>query len=158
MAIMGSSSQNSNQLFDELRNTWVADTPEERVRQKTLAKLIHVLHFPKACIVVEKELKELPPIYGPISSPPQRRVDILCYAQGLHPEYPLYPLLLIECKAQTIDVRAADQLIGYNSYVRACFIALVSEEEERFGYREGAHYVFQSGLPSFKDLLSWIKS
>lgn len=156
---MGSSFLNRDQLFDEVRKIWVAATPEEYVRQRVLAKMIHALHFPKEYLVIEKELKELPHIVDLSSSLPQRRIDILCYGKDIHPEYPLYPLLLIECKKETIDHRAEDQLIGYNTYVKACFIALTNRDEERFGYLDKTKmkYVFHAGLPSFKELVSWLK-
>jgi hypothetical protein len=155
MAIMDSSSLN-NSLFDEVRGLWVAATPEECVRQKIVKKMIHALHFPKELIVVEKELKELPHLSAPAL--PQRRVDILCYGKNIHPQHLLYPLLLIECKKDAIEEKAMEQLIGYNTYVQAYFIALASPEEERFGYRDKKtkQYIFHSGFPAFNDLISWL--
>jgi Type I restriction enzyme R protein N terminus (HSDR_N) len=156
MATMALSSSN-NSLFDEVRKIWVAATPEEIVRQKVLKKLIHGLGFPKELIAVEKELKELPHIDR--GALPQRRVDILCYGKQIHPLHPLYPLLLIECKKEKMDEAAAEQAIGYNAHVRAYFIALADRQTERFGYLDKMtkQYVFHNGLPSFKDLMSWLK-
>ena len=118
--------------------------------------MIHVLHFPKELIAVEKELKELPHLSDVLL--PQRRIDILCYGKNIHPQHSLYPLLLIECKKQTIDALAVDQLIGYNAHVRSYFVALASPEEERFGYkdRKTGQYVFYTGFPAFNDLISWL--
>ena len=152
---MASSSSNS-QFFDEVRRAWVAATPEESVRQKVLKKMIHTLQFPKELIVVEKELKELPHLSA--YDPPQRRIDILCYGKGIHPKHLLYPLLLIECKKDAIDAKAVEQIIGYNTHVNAYFIALANRDEERFGYldKKTKRYIFHSGLPAFKDLISWL--
>lgn len=154
---MASSSSNS-QIFDEVRGIWVAATPEENVRQETLKRMIYGLHFPKELIVVEKELKELPHLFN--ADFPQRRVDILCYGKGIHPEHLLYPLILIECKKDRIDTHAIEQLIGYNAHVQAYFIALVNgrEEQERFGYldKKTSRYVFHAGFPTFTDLISWL--
>lgn len=118
--------------------------------------MIYALGFPKELIVVEKELKELPHLSA--NDLPQRRIDILCYGKEIHPEYPLYPLLLIECKKDALDEKAAQQLIGYNAHVRAYFIALASPEEEKFGYldKKTKQYIFNRGFPSYKDLISWL--
>jgi hypothetical protein len=42
--------------------------------------------------------------------------------------------------------------------VHAYFIALVNRDEERFGYldKNTRQYVFHSGFPAFKDLISWL--
>lgn len=155
---MDSSFPNNGQIFDELRGCFVAATPEEHVRQRILKKLTGELNFPRELIVVEKELKELPH-FSATSFLPQRRVDILCYGKNIHSEHLLYPLLLIECKKDAIDNKAVAQLTGYNTHVKACFIALANREEEWFGYldKKIMKYVFHSGLPSFNHLMSWLK-
>jgi Type I restriction enzyme R protein N terminus (HSDR_N) len=151
------SSSSSSRCFDEIRRTWVAATPEEHVRQRILKKMIYALGFPKELIVVEKELKELPHLSA--HDLPQRRIDILCYGKEIHPEHPLYPLLLIECKKDVLDEKAAQQLIGYNAHVRAYFIALAGPEEEKFGFldKKTKQYIFNRGFPLYKDLMSWLK-
>ena len=85
-------------------------------------------------------------------------MDILCYGKNIHPQHPLYPLLLIECKKDAIDEKAIEQLVGYNTHVQAYFIALVGSEQERFGYRDKKtkQYIFHSGFPAFNDLISWL--
>ncbi len=157
MGTMDLFSPNKGQLFDEVRQLWVTATPEEQVRQRVLNKMIHRLSFPKDLLVVEKELKTLPHLS--VCPPPNRRLDILCYAKDIHPVHPLYPLLLIECKEQKLDEQAIEQLTGYNAYVQACFIAVASREEERFGYldKDKMKYIFHPGLPSYKDLIRWVK-
>jgi hypothetical protein len=157
MEIMDSFLPNSDEIFDEVRGIWVAATPEEQVRQHLLNRMIHALHYPKQLIAVEKELKELPHLSS--SYLPLRRIDVLCYGKDIHPAFPLYPLLLIECKKEAIDAKAIDQLTGYNSHVKAYFIALANREEEHFGYfdRKTMKYVFHAGLPAYQDLLAWLK-
>lgn len=151
---MASSFPNSNQLFDAVRGHHVTATAEERVRQHILNKLINNLGFTKELIAVEKTLQELPELSG--VTVPNRRVDILCYGKNIHPSYPLYPLLLIECKQGVIDRQAIAQLCGYNAYVKAYFIALVNTEEERLGFldRKKEQYVFYAGLRSYQDLIA----
>ncbi len=152
---MGSSSLNSV-IFDEVRKSFVKATPEEKVRQRWLQGMIHQLKYPKELLVVEKELKELPHLFA--QEVPERRIDVLCYAKGIHPSFPLYPLLLIECK-ERLTQDAIDQVIGYNHHVNACFVAVVDENEVRLGAfnREQNNYQFCSHLPPFKELLQWVK-
>ncbi len=140
-------------LFDETRRSWVKAAPEERVRQMWLHHLIHSLHFPKELIVVEKSLRELPSINAHCA--PDRRIDILCYAKG----DPLSPLLLMECKRGKVDRSAIDQVVGYNAFVRAPFIAVAGKEEISFGYWDGKEkkYIFGGMLPSYEELVTWAK-
>lgn len=117
--------------------------------------MVGPLGFPKGLLSVEKSLKELPHLAGkPVSD---RRLDLLCYAKGIDPFYPLYPLLLVECKAVPLTDQGIDQLIGYNHYVGAPFIAAVNAQEMRFAYREGDQYRFCSFLPTFEELITWVK-
>lgn len=153
---MGSSSP-SNLVFDEVRQSWVRATPEEQVRQRWLQVMIHQLGYPKELLVVEKEIKELPHLLT--SHVPHRRVDILCYGKGLHPDFALYPLLLIECKDESLTDDAIDQVVGYNYHVKAFFAGAVSQNEVRLGYFDAAKkkHVFCSILPPFKELMQWAK-
>jgi hypothetical protein len=121
---MASSRQKNKQVFDEVRNLWVAATPEEIVRQKVLQTLLKVLEFPKGLIAVERELHTLVPFQS--RDLPERRADILCFAKAIdHPD--LLPLLLIECKSGRISRDAIDQVLGYNHFVRARFAAVADE-------------------------------
>jgi hypothetical protein len=151
---MGSSSSNRLQLYDEVRGRWVKATPEEQVRQRWLKWMIGKLEYPKELLAVEKELKELPHLFG--VDLPERRIDILCYGKGSHL---LYPLLMIECKEGKLTEEAINQAIGYNHHVKACFIAIVNLEETRFGLWVPAkkNYEFYPILPSYKELMKWVR-
>jgi len=108
------------------------------VRQALLEVLKKDLGFPKGLIAVEKKVEPL-----------KRRLDVLCYHNlDGSPK----PLLLIECKAEKIDQQAKDQVIGYNYYVKAPFIALVSRETNCTGWYNGKEYQFEEGIPTFYDL------
>lgn len=145
-----------NKLYDPIRRLWVAATPEEHVRQRLLQQMTQSLGFPPQLIAVEKSLRELPHLADAVGSLPDRRTDILCFAQGIHPRHPLFPLLLVECKQEAIDQAAVEQTIGYNYHVQARFIALASPEETRLGYLDAKtqRYTFLSFLPSYTQLLA----
>jgi hypothetical protein len=158
MEIMGSSNRNDRPfVYDQVRLCWVKATPEELVRQQWLRWMIDRLQYPKELLVVEKEIKELPHLS--VSVVPDRRVDILCYGRGIHPSHALYPLLMIECKEGRLTEKAIDQVIGYNAHVKAFFVAVVNLEEVRIGFFDvnQKKYEFNSVLPSFKELMQWVK-
>jgi len=94
-----------------IRNIEVAATPEERVRQALLNKMIHELKYPKQNFIVEKCLSAF--------GGPERRLDILFFRQGM-------PYLLIECKKDKIDEKAKAQALGYNHYIQSSQVALAA--------------------------------
>lgn len=152
MRILGSS--NPNELYDPLRKAWVAATPEEEVRQQFLQRMLQA-GFPPGLIVVEAELATLPHLLGKTGLP-ARRIDILCYGATIHPVYPLYPLLTVECKATPLRPSAFRQVLGYNYHIAAPFIALTNQGECHIGFldKESRQYQFEKGLPSYTELIS----
>jgi hypothetical protein len=157
MDIMGSSSLSRKLIFDQIRQVWVKVTPEEQVRQQWLKRMVDQLDYPRELLVVEKGIKELPHITS--SEAPDRRLDILCYGRGIHPDHALFPLILIECKEGRLTESAVNQAIGYNYHVGAFFAAVVNLDEVRLGYLDKFEnkYMFCSFLPSFKELIQWVK-
>jgi hypothetical protein len=159
MAIMGSSKRSKGRVFDPIRNDFVAATAEELVRQALLQQMVGSLGFPKHLIAVEKDLRSLPHLAGEALALPERRADIICFAKDIHPQYPLYPLLLVECKDSVLNSQATEQLLGYNTYVKAYFVALASRTEVRLGYFDGqaGSYQFISFLPTYSQLMDRVK-
>lgn len=125
-------SKKPSQVWDEIRKSWVAATPEEIVRQLWLQRMIRELQYPKSLIAVEKKIPQL-----------QRRIDILCYDPDCK------PLLLIECKCEDLDQKAIEQVVGYNHFVKAPFVAVVNEKEVRFQSME------LDRLPTYPEMLAW---
>ena len=144
-------SDSSKKILDPVRGCWVEATPEERVRQGLLQKMIGELGYPKSLIAVERPLKSMPHLYR--ASLPDRRADIVCFASGIHPDWPFYPLLLIECKSSLLHLEALAQVRGYNHFVGAYFIAAVNAQEIFLEARYGGGIVQLSTLPSFQELL-----
>jgi hypothetical protein len=158
---MESSNQNKRLIFDEVRHKWVAATPEEMVRQGLLKKMVNELSFPRELIAVEKNLSEMPHLsHLHTCSLPTRRMDIVCFGKGIHSKFSLYPLLVIECKESEKDKSdAMHQVMGYNHYLQACFLAVAHPGGIEVGYRKPGepHYEFLSHLPSFAELLGAVK-
>ena len=126
-------------LWDPIRNCWVAQTPEEEVRQKLIQTMIGPLGYPKSLLSVEKQLPGV-----------DRRFDLVCFTPG---NGGLIPLLLIECKAGPIDLAAERQVLGYNDSVQAPFVCLVNGSEIRTLWRERGKIASIPFLPSYAQLV-----
>jgi hypothetical protein len=150
---MASSSLNKREVYDPYRKAWVRATPEELVRQQWLHRMVNDLGYPKEFLVVEKQIRELPHLQQ--NEIPDRRIDILCYAKG--EDQNLFPLLLVECKAESISDDAVNQVIGYNHHVQATSAAVVNASGARFWTfdRASGDFQFYSFLPLFKELIQW---
>ncbi len=153
---MESSNQKPDQVFCSVRRQWVAALPEEIVRQNLLKHLINQLGFPASLIVVEMSLQQMPHLNLGQGHIPERRADVVCFAKGIHPVHDLYPLLLIECKAVKLSAKVINQVTGYNHFLKACFIAAVSQEKVQMGWfdRSKQTYVFANHIPSYQQLIS----
>ncbi len=141
-------------IYCSIRTEWVKSSPEEKVRQHLLHSMIQ-LGYPASLIVVEKRLKELPHIQQTSHSLPNRRIDILCYATGLHPDVPLYPLLVVECKAIPLNQAVLRQVGGYNYFIGALYYAVVNQmgsKTIRSGKPLDEEHVMPY-LPSYSELL-----
>lgn len=143
-------------VYDPVRRQFVAATPEEVIRQKWLKSMVEERGFPLPLLAVEKELRGLPHLQGEAKTLPRRRIDIVAFAKGIHPLFPLFPLLLIECKAVDLNPRFARQVIGYNGVIGARFIALANQEEFLLGSfdEESGMFKFKEGLPTYQSLLN----
>lgn len=122
-----------------IRGKLVALTPEERVRQALLRKMVEELGFPKGLISVERAAQQ------------QRRTDIVCYTKEMR------PLLLIECKAGAILEAAIAQAIGYNDQVKAPFICLANGDGATTFWFEGKERKSVPFLPQFKELYAFCR-
>ncbi|MBS1942182.1 MAG: type I restriction enzyme HsdR N-terminal domain-containing protein [Bacteroidetes bacterium] len=91
-----------DRIFDPVRRSWVALTPEEWVRQHVLNFLVNDLGCPPSLIAVEKQM-ELNRLV--------KRTDIVVHGtDGM-------PLLLVECKAPHVKLDQAvfEQAARYNT-------------------------------------------
>lgn len=146
-------------LFCPIRKESVAALPEELVRQRMLSYLIEQRGFPASLIAVEKSLKQLPHLSAADRRQvPDRRADIICFAKGIKGQSTLYPLLIIECKAVKLNSRTISQVLGYNHFVRACFVAIVNQEELRMGWYDqtAQSYAFTNDIASYSQLIKSI--
>lgn len=148
----------SSKIYDPIRKKWVVDSPEERVRQALIKKLIEELGFEKSLIAIEKELDIFS--FPEAKTKAKRRADIICFAKNIHPNYPLYPLLMIECKAVPLTHKVIEQVAGYNHFISACFIAVANEQEVKMLWYEKDKKEYQSidFIPSYQQLLATLRT
>ena len=141
------------QVYDNIRQQWVAATPEEIVRQRWIQKMVRELGFPKELLVIERELKMLPHLKEHPHPLPNRRVDLLSFGKG---DAAIFPLLLIECKDELLSQQALDQALAYNTFVQAYYVAIVNQDQIRLKYNLTCSRCEIGHLPSFKELMEAI--
>lgn len=100
-------------VFDPLRKQYVALTPEEKVRQKTLYYLIEIRKTPSGLVAVEYSIK--------VNNLP-KRCDIVIFNNLGEPK------MIVECKAETVVIngKVLDQAIRYYSGLKVDFLTLTN--------------------------------
>ncbi len=152
-----SSNLSEEKIYDEFRKLWVIATPEERVRQALLRKMVSHLSYPKGLLNIEVSLaricsKEI----NSCAKIPSRRLDVVCFTKQRDT---LVPLLIIECKeSSSLTESAWQQVLGYNHFVRARFLAVSHPEGELFGYPTEKGFAFLPYLPSYADLVRAVQN
>ena len=130
--------------------------PEEKIRQELIETMIKNLGYPKGFIGVEKKIGKLPHLKdGKFSN---RRLDIICFAKNIHPKYILYPLLIVECKKGALEKGAIEQVLGYNDFIKAFFVAIANEREVKTFWYEGEKIVSVNFLPGYRQLINAVRS
>ncbi len=121
------------------------------MRQGVIALMTQKLGYPINLIAVEKSLQQLPHLEKNHRLP-LRRADVLCFAKSADS---LYPLLLIECKAVKLNAKVINQVVGYNHFVKARYVAVVNADEVLTGWRDSKtkSYRFIKGLPPYSELI-----
>lgn len=142
-------------LYCQIRKEWVAALPEEIVRQRILNHMVSELQFPQALVSVECALSRFPHLSpAERARAPSRRVDIVCFAKQASSGQ-LFPLLVVECKAVKLTPKVINQVLGYNHFMRARFIAIANASEFRTGWFDVQQqkFVFIDFLPDYHALM-----
>lgn len=119
-----------------MRRQWVAASPEEKIRQQIIRRMVEEWGYPLSGIALERSLHHMPHLNLSSLKLPLRRADIVVFAPGIHPHYALYPLLLIECKAVPLTDKVFRQVISYNFYLKAPFVAIANANEWQLGWHD----------------------
>ena len=131
------------QIFCEWRHRWVRLTPEEWVRQQLLHHMTEQLDYPASLIAVEVPLAI---VNRQSSNRKLYRADVVVYDQALQ------PLMIIECKADTVPLtqKTLDQAITYNRKLKVPYLLLYNGVQTILVNGTNNH---TSGLPRYADLL-----
>ena len=127
-------------VFDPLRRRYVALTPEEEVRQKTLYLLVEHLGVPAGRLAVEYSVK----VNGL-----DKRVDAVVF--GVEGE----PLMVVECKASIVVISQTvlEQALRYHSALHPKFLLLTNGTTLHcFRSREGKLSAMDH-LPDYNEML-----
>ena len=127
------------QVFDPLRRRFVALTPEEEVRQKTLYLLVEHLGVPAGLLAVEYSVK----VNGL-----DKRADAVVFGnEGC-------PLMIVECKAPSVTLTEAvlEQALRYHSVLQPQYLLLTNGTVTYCYKSEGASLRPLDHLPSYKEM------
>ncbi|MFN8259666.1 MAG: type I restriction enzyme HsdR N-terminal domain-containing protein [Chitinophagales bacterium] len=130
---------NRKYILCAIRKKWLVLTPEEKVRQFILHRLINEHGYPQKYISVEKTLKvnEL-----------SKRYDIVVFNRELLPK------ILIECKAEYIELKekTLQQIATYNTKLQVPFL-MVTNGNASFHFLIKDETTTQiKGFPVFEEL------
>ncbi|MGM9861238.1 MAG: type I restriction enzyme HsdR N-terminal domain-containing protein [Muribaculaceae bacterium] len=128
----------SVQVYDLLRDKWVALTPEEWVRQHFVNYLLTAKGYPRYLTANEVSLK---------LNATSRRCDTVVFDRERR------PLVIVEYKAPTVAItqKVFDQIARYNSVLRAP-VLIVSNGLQHYSCRfDGTGYTFLKEIPSYTD-------
>ncbi len=112
---------NKKHIHCLIRKKWIILTPEEKVRQFILHKIIDQFSYPLKYISVEKTIKV---------NALRKRYDIVVYNQELQPK------LLIECKAEYVEIKekTLQQIATYNIQLQVPYL-MVSNGKDSFFFQ-----------------------
>ncbi|MFN8297169.1 MAG: type I restriction enzyme HsdR N-terminal domain-containing protein [Chitinophagales bacterium] len=130
---------NTKYILCVIRKKWLVLTPEEKVRQFILNRLINEQGYPQKYISVEKILKvnEL-----------SKRYDIVVFNRELQPK------ILIECKAEYIELKekTLQQIATYNTKLQVPFLMVTNGNTSfHFHIKENTSTQINS-FPVFEEL------
>ena len=113
-------------IFSHVRQKWLVETPEERVRQEHLCILVNEYGFALTQIAEEMAVVE--------RGASKARADFVLWRTPEDKKDKKKPIIVVECKADnvTIDARTYAQGANYAQYVQAQFFVTHNNRETRY--------------------------
>lgn len=117
-----------DKIFAPLKNKWLVMKPEEVVRQKYICRLMDSYGYS-----VDQMDQEVPVSSGNGRGTGRARADIIVWRNKKDKEQKKYPLIVVECKAESVTIHKEDyyQGMNYASYVHADFFITTNLKETR---------------------------
>lgn len=116
-----------NKIFAPLKDKWLVYKPEEEVRQKYICRLVDSYGY--SLDQMDQELKVTNSQRGQGAA----RADIVIWRNKEDKEQKKYPLIVVECKAESVTIHKEDyyQGMNYASWVHADFFVTTNLKETR---------------------------
>lgn len=132
-------SEGKTNVFDPLRRRYVALTPEEEVRQKTLYLLVEHLGVPSGRLAVEYSVK--------VNGLDKRADAVVFDAVGK-------PLMIVECKAPSVTLSQSvlEQALRYHSVLQPRFLLLTNGASIYCFKAENSILTAMDHLPDYNEM------
>lgn len=116
-----------NKIFAPLKDKWLVNKPEEEVRQKYICRLIDSYGYSRDQMDQEIQVSNSQRGQG------AARADIVVWRSHEDKENKKYPLIVVECKAESVTIRKEDyyQGMNYASWAHADFFVTTNLKETR---------------------------
>ena len=116
-----------NKIFAPLKDKWLMQTPEEKVRQAYICRLVN--HYGFELNQMEQEVK----VNNAKRGQGKARADIVIWKTKEDKNNSKSPIIVVECKAEHITVHEEDYFQGFNyaSWAGADFFATTNLKETR---------------------------
>ena len=118
---------NSKEIFAPLKEKWLVNKPEEEVRQKYICRLVD--HYGYSLEQMAQEMQVTNSQRGQGAA----RADIVVWRTPKDKNENKYPLIVVECKAESVTIRKEDyyQGMNYASWLHADFFVTTNLKETR---------------------------
>ena len=116
-----------NKIFAPLKDKWLVNKPEEEVRQKYICRLVDSYNY--SLDQMDQEIQVSNSQRGQGAA----RADIVVWRSHEDKENKKYPLIVVECKAESVTIRKEDyyQGMNYASWAHADFFVTTNLKETR---------------------------
>lgn len=118
----------NGKIFCPLTNSWHIETPEEKVRQKYIKKLVDDYGYSLEQMAQEIKVNNSQRGQG------KARADIVIWKSKKDKDESKAAFIVVECKAENVRIREEDYYQGYNyaSWAGASFFVTTNEKETRY--------------------------
>ena len=118
---------NDKEIFAPLKNKWLVMKPEEEVRQKYICRLVDSYGY--SLDQMDQEIQVSNSQRGQGAA----RADIVIWRNKEDKNANKYPLIVVECKAESVTIRKEDyyQGMNYASWAHADFFVTTNLKETR---------------------------
>ena len=118
---------NNKEIFAPLKEKWLVNKPEEEVRQKFICRLVE--HYGYSLEQMAQEMQVTNSQRGQGAA----RADIVVWKSPKDKIENKYPLIVVECKAESVTIRKEDyyQGMNYASWLHADFFVTTNLKETR---------------------------